>query len=81
MAIGHAAGIADARGATGWLAPAVLACCNLAGSLIAGALADRVSMRGLLSALPLVTALSLAGLAVFAGQTLVFLGLIGFALG
>ena len=40
-----------------------------------------VSVRGLLSALPLVTALSLAGLAVFAGQTLVFLGLIGFAYG
>jgi len=81
MAIGHAAGIAEAAGATGWLAAAVLACCNLAGSLVAGTLADRVSMRRLLSALPLMTALSLIGLVLFMGQTLVFLGLIGFAYG
>lgn len=81
MAIGHAAGIAEIAGLVGWLAAAVLACCNLAGSLVAGALADRAPMRVLLSALPLITALSLAGLVLFADQTLVFLGLIGFAYG
>ena len=81
MAIGHAAGIAELAGKTGWQAPAVLACCNLAGSLIAGALADRLSMRGLLSVLPMLTALSLIGLVLLTEQTLIFLGLIGFAYG
>jgi len=81
MAIGHAAAIADLAGVTPWLAPAVLAGANLSGSLLAGSLADRLLMRVLLSALPALTSVSLAGLVLVSGQTLLFLGLIGFAYG
>ena len=41
MAIGHAAGFAALAGIAPWLAPAVLALCNMAGSLTGGYLADR----------------------------------------
>lgn len=84
MVIGHAAGIATAfrPGSASWLAPAIIALCNLAGALTAGVLADRLPTARLLATLSLVTALALGGLAALApvGQ-LVFLGLIGAAYG
>lgn len=58
MAIGHAAGIVntlDYEGAV-WVAPAFIAVCSLAGSLIAGRLIDRFSEIGLLVGLPLLSA-------------------------
>ncbi len=53
MAIGHAAALAEARGFNGWTAPAVLAVCNLSGSLIAGLMIDRLPPRHLLPGLAL----------------------------
>ncbi len=81
MIIGHAAGIATASGFIGWKATAILACCNLVGSLTGGFLADTQSLRRLLAALPLVTAAALITLALAPGLTLAALGLIGFAYG
>ena len=65
MIIGHAAGIASAQRleAASWIAPAVIAASNLAGSLIAGRLMDRFSARWLLSALPLISAICVGALA------------------
>ena len=81
MAIGHAAGLAEARGISGWTAPAVLAVCNLSGSLVAGVLMDRMAPRRLLAALAIASALALAVLALVPGLTLIALGGVGFAYG
>lgn len=81
MAIGHAAAIAETRGFSGWIAPAVLAVCNLAGSLIAGVLIDRLAPRHLLTGLALISGAALVLLALSPTLTLVALGAIGFAYG
>ncbi|MFK7941079.1 MAG: hypothetical protein AB8B82_16990 [Roseovarius sp.] len=85
MVIGHAAGIAAVLrpGTTTWLAPVVIAACNLAGAMIAGRLADTLSLGRLLGALAAASALALACLASL-GTTAAMLpafGLIGFAYG
>ncbi len=85
MAIGHAAGIVGATGedGAGWLAPVVIAVCNLAGSLIAGRLIDVMSPARLLVGLPLISAAALfavAGAGSFV-TTLICLGMVGFAYG
>ena len=81
MAIGHAAGIAEARGFTGWTAPAILALCNLTGSLTGGLLIDRRPPGQTLTTLALITAAALACLALMPPLTLAALGLIGLAYG
>ncbi len=85
MAIGHAAGIATALNYDGavWMAPAVIAVSNLAGSLVAGRLMDRSSEVGLLAGLPLLSAGAVAVLAVFGGPSLVMISMavVGFAYG
>jgi OFA family oxalate/formate antiporter-like MFS transporter len=85
MVIGHAAGIAASLrpGMQSWIAPVVIAACNLLGSLIAGRLVDRLPLRVLLGSLALVTTVSLAGLAAFGGVFGLMLGfgLVGFAYG
>ncbi|MDD9922493.1 MAG: MFS transporter, partial [Boseongicola sp.] len=81
MAIGHAAGIASLAGITPWLAPAVLAVCNLVGSLIGGLLVDRFSPRRLLPLIPLISVLGLVMLAFSPAITLFALGLVGLAYG
>ena len=84
MAIGHAAGIAQVAraGDVTWLAPTLIALCNLAGSLIGGRLADRMSHRTLLITLPLITVGALLALSLVL-PPLVYpcLGLIGFSYG
>lgn len=85
MVIGHAAGIAAETTNAGdvWLAPALLAGCNLVGSLVGGRLADRFPARSvlaLLTGLTVLTLLALSGDLQFAG-VLACLGLIGFAYG
>ena len=81
MAIGHAAGLATIAGFTGWHAPAILACCNLCGSLAAGALTDKSPPRHLLPALTILSAVGLAWLAISPSATLLALGLVGFSYG
>ena len=81
MAIGHAAGIAATAGFAGWIAAATIAGCNLAGSLLCGWLSDRVSYRSILTSLPLLGATALLALSVLPGQTLAFLGVVGFTYG
>lgn len=85
MVIGHAAGIAASLrpGMAAWVAPAVIAGCNLLGSLVAGRLADRVSLGVLLGSLAALTALALLGVAGFgrSGGLLIGFGIIGFAYG
>ncbi len=85
MVIGHAAGIAASLspGMKTWMAPVIIAACNLLGSLIAGRLADRLPLAGVLAALALLTTVALAALAVFAGVTVLVVGLalVGFAYG
>jgi len=61
--------------------PAALACFNLLGSFLSGWLIDRVSPKKVLTFLPLISALSLAALAIFPASTLVLLCVIGFAYG
>jgi len=81
MAIGHAAGIAAISGFSGWIAAAVIAGCNLVGSLLSGWLSDRISHRRILTVLPLVGAVALLALSVFPGLTIALLGGVGFAYG
>jgi MFS family permease len=86
MVIGHAAGIAASfrPGMAAWVAPAVIAGCNLCGSLVAGRLADRVSLGALLGSLALLTSFALLGLAASSGEAsglLMAFGIIGFAYG
>ena len=81
MVIGHAAGVAKLAGFTPWIAPAVLAVCNLIGSYLGGYLTDRISHRTLISALPLISVIGLFLLNLFPLLTLVGLGAVGFAYG
>ncbi len=85
MVIGHAAEIAASLrpGISPWVAPAIIAACNLLGSLVGGRLADKSSLGILLAALALVTSIALAGLAVFGqvGGLLIGFSVIGFAYG
>jgi MFS family permease len=81
MAIGHAAGITANAGLPGWTAVVAIAACNLAGSLFSGWLSDRFSHRRILTILPLLGAVALLTLSVLPAQTLVFLGIVGFAYG
>ncbi|MEL6478193.1 MAG: MFS transporter [Pseudomonadota bacterium] len=85
MVIGHAAGIAQSfqPDLAAWIAPALIAACNLAGSLAGGRLADLVPLRHLLAGLAVMSASALAVLAADAGALLLLLGLgaIGFTYG
>lgn len=85
MVIGHAAGIAEAArpGGAAWVAPAIIALCNLVGSLLGGRLADGHAPKRVLVALILLTAVTLATLALGPRGAAVFiaLGLVGFAYG
>jgi OFA family oxalate/formate antiporter-like MFS transporter len=81
MAIGHAAGIAESAGFSGWIAAAVIAGCNLVGSLLTGWLSDRVSHRSILTILPLLGAVALLMLSGFPNLTVALLGVVGFAYG
>jgi len=86
MAIGHATAIADQAGLNGQLiliAPSLLALFSMSGSLLGGWMADRVSFKVTLTVLPLLSALSLALLALFLVDISVLfgLGVTGFAYG
>ncbi|MEM6578485.1 MAG: MFS transporter [Pseudomonadota bacterium] len=85
MVIGHSAGIAaEAEGARYlWLAPALLAVCNLGGSLAGGRLSDTYPARNVLTLLSVLTILALAALAGGPGfvGVLVCLGGVGLAYG
>lgn len=86
MAIGHATAIADEAGLNGQLiliAPSVLALFSMSGSLLGGWMADRVSFKVTLTVLPLLSALSLALLALFLVDISVLfgIGVTGFAYG
>lgn len=84
MVIGHAAGIAttlDPNSAM-WVAPAVVAGCNLVGSLLGGMAVDRMAARWVVGGFATITAGALLSLAVIgAPAILVSLGLVGFAYG
>ena len=81
MTIAHAAGIADIAGIAGWKAPAVLAVCNLAGSLLGGMLVDRYQPRLTFLILPVMTILGLGILGAAPEFTLIGLGFVGFGYG
>ena len=86
MAIGHAAGIAQSRGAEVELATATAMTVGIGsalGGFIAGWLVDRWPLTRFLVALPLVSAVALLAIAVItnAHATLALLGLVGFAYG
>ncbi len=84
MAIGHSAGIvAAAGGDAAFAGPAVNASGYMLGGLLAGWLADRFSVRTLLSALPLLTAVVLLLLAQGGSVNYVLgcLAMIGFSYG
>lgn len=85
MTIGHAVGIATSQkfGGAIWAAPALIAACSLAGSLIAGRLVDRMAALRLLVGLP---ALSVAALGVLSvpispGLMMGCLAAVGFSYG
>ena len=86
MAIGHAAGIAQSRGADVELATATAMAVGIGsalGGFIAGWLVDRWPLTRFLVALPLLSAVTLLAIAVItnAHATLLLLGLVGFAYG
>lgn len=81
MTIGHAAGIAATAGFSGWVAAAVVAGCNLVGSLFSGWLSDKISHRSVLTVLPLLGALALLALPGLPALTIALLGIVGFAYG
>jgi OFA family oxalate/formate antiporter-like MFS transporter len=85
MVIGHAAEIAVSLrpDIQPWRAPAVIAVCNLLGSLLAGRMADKYSLGFLLSILALITSIALVILALFGstGGMMIGFGAIGFAYG
>jgi OFA family oxalate/formate antiporter-like MFS transporter len=86
MAIGHAAGIAQSRGADVELSTATAMTVGIGsalGGFIAGWLVDRWPLTRFLVALPLLSAVTLLAIAVItnAHATLVLLGLVGFAYG
>jgi len=85
MVIGHAAGIvASLRpGLTPWIAPVVIASCNLVGSLAAGRLTDKFPPGALLASLSLLTFVALVSSVIF-GRTfgvMISFGVVGFAYG
>jgi OFA family oxalate/formate antiporter-like MFS transporter len=82
MVIGHAAGIAASLepGMALWVAPMIIAACNLLGSLVGGRLADKFPLGPLLAAFSLITCLALAAITGFGGF-LIGLGAVGFAYG
>ena len=78
MAIGHATGIAQEGGVTPNLilaAPIILAVSNMSGSLLGGWMADRFSTRLVLTALPVISAISLFSLSQLAQGSTILLGL------
>jgi len=85
MVIGHAAAIASARDAhmPFWLAPVIVAACNLVGSLLGGAVLDRVNPKRALPFFPCLSALGLLVLLNVPGEFGLIAGLacIGFAYG
>lgn len=86
MAIGHATGLAQARdGDTVWIvaAPIVIAGANMAGSLLAGGLTDRIGGRSVLAALAALSGLSLLVMAFSPDLTITVIGLgvVGFCYG
>ena len=86
MAIGHAAGIALANGASVDLSNRTAATVGVGstlGGFVAGWLVDRTGSRQLLVGLPLLSTLALVALALLANPstTLVLLGLAGFSYG
>ncbi len=86
MAIGHAAGIAQSRGADVELATATAMTVGIGsalGGFIAGWLVDRWPLTRFLVVLPLLSAVTLLAIAVItnAHATLLLLGLVGFAYG
>lgn len=84
MVIGHAAGIAAATGPglAPWMAPVVIALCNLLGSLVGGRAADALPAGVVLVGLPLLTCAGLVLLVVAGASGLVVaLGMAGFAYG
>lgn len=85
MAIGHATGIAKSSGLERalWIAPMIIAVCNMFGSLAGGWLVDRVRLVWLFVGLPALSGGALFLLAVTANRdvTLICLGIVGFAYG
>ncbi len=85
MSLGHAAEIAGeaAAGLEGWIAPALMATCNMGGSLSGGHLADRVWPFRLLAALPALAVLVLPVMALVPTGAVVLAGLsvVGFSYG
>lgn len=81
MIIGHASGVV--RVLTGDASLVLVAMLNMAGCLLAGALADQIPATGLLVALPILSLLSLLALTVTGSAyvTLAGLACIGFAYG
>lgn len=85
MVIGHAAAIAlEARpNSQGWIAPAVIAICNMVGCLLTGRLMDSMRAQSLLAGLAIVSAGTLGLMASGAPMigVLACLGIIGFCYG
>lgn len=85
MVIGHATGVAQQwdPAAAPWLAPAVIAACNMVGCLATGRMTDQVSPPVLLAGLALGTSvvLILLGLDASPFGVLASLGIIGFCYG
>jgi OFA family oxalate/formate antiporter-like MFS transporter len=85
MTIGHAVGIARSQKFEGaiWAAPALIAACSLAGSLIAGRWVDQVPAPRLLVGLPVVSVAALGVLSVLISPGLMMCCLagVGFAYG
>ncbi|MGI9351145.1 MAG: MFS transporter [Rhizobiaceae bacterium] len=86
MAIGHATGIARAGGLEDslvLLAPIIIALFNMCGSLVAGWLADRISIKKMLTALPVLSSAALVMLAIGNGAHLMLsaFAAIGFSYG
>ena len=85
MAIGHATGIAAGAGLTQqlWIAPMVVAICNMCGSLVGGVCVDRLSPGKLLAILPGMSALALLLLSTTNTTVvaLIWMGCVGFTYG
>ena len=86
MAIGHATGIAESRGAAGDLATwaaMIIGIGSALGGFVAGGLVDRWSTTRFLVGLPLISAIALLGIGVTtnAQGTLALLGIVGFCYG
>ncbi len=89
MVIGHAAALASSLnpGVASWIAPMIIAVCNLLGSLVGGRLADKVPIGILLATLALITSAALLWLAILGTDGGLYFGLgvglgaVGFAYG